>query len=347
MITIIESEDDFLQIADLWHKLDVSSARVSQTWEWCYWGWITTLRKDKGNRLWILKWHRDGVDDCVIFPFYIDNRGTLRFLMDMRANGTDCVCLPGHNRHWCYREAAEIILKEKRIKRVFLQRMVTNTEAFGYLSIFLKGASVYKDNAYSWLSVPKSEDFIAHHNQLKSKDKADLRAIRRKAAPKGIKIYSAGNGDSFPRDAVYEMRDSMIGGRRKNTSFLTDLTINFAEKLYESHYIDIVKLDDIGLNFIQTKGTRRLSWIFLYRDPHASTELYIKYLEQECRKSDFLFDFGIGVYDYKLGTFRPDTAATCAIALGKSKFDHLMLLKDMLLRMAKDYLKGHCGWKRR
>jgi len=352
MIEVLDTVEKLQKLEPIWRKLEENpQLRVAQTFAWAYHGWLTTLSKDPGNQLWVLRWHKDGLDDCVIFPFYIDAGGTLRFLMDPRNDGSDCVYLPGGDRHWCYREAAEMILKEPRIKAVFLQKMPSDSEAFGYLSILLTGATVYKDNAYSWLEVSKSDDFITNHGQLKSKDKADLRAIRRKAESCEIRVLSQATGDSFPRETILALRKAMVGTTRVSTAFLTDQTIDFAEAVYNAGYLEVVELvrggEVVGLNFLQRKGCRRLSWIFLYTDNRASTEMYVKYLSEACQKESFIFDFGIGVYSYKIGTFRPQTGVTCAIALGKTPWIHLQLVKGMLMRLAKDYLKGHLGWKKK
>ena len=349
MIDIVENVEQLVALKDVWRMLEQNPLlRLPQTYDWCYHGWQTTLSKSPKNCLWVLRWHRDGVDDCVIFPFYIDARGTLRFLMDPRNDTCDCVYLPGKDRHWCYREVAELILKEPRIKSVFLQKMRSESEAFNYLSVFLSGATVYKDNAYSWLRVPISDDFIAHHNQLKSKDKADLRAIRRKAASKVVRVLSSSRGNPFPRETVISLRSAMIGKTRATSAFLTDQTIDFAEAIYNAGCLEVVEMlsdgEVIGLNFLQRKGGRRLSWIFLYTDSRASTEMYVKYLSEECQKESFIFDFGVGVYSYKIGTFRPQTSVTCAIAMGKTPWQHLKFVKGMLARQVKDYLKGHLGW---
>ena len=55
---------------------------------------------------------------------------------------------------------------------------------------------------------------------------------------------------------------------------------------------------------------------------------------------DYLFDFGVGVYSYKIGTFRPKLGITVSLRYGKSNLQQFKALIMTNIRFVKDWAKA-------
>lgn len=344
MIDVIETLEGFDSLRPIWEGLEKNPIlRIFQTYAWCRAAWGKCMASEERNRLWILKWQQDGKDDVVIFPFYIDGKGVLRFIFDRDSDLLDTVYLPGGNRHICYIEAIEAILHNKSIKQIRLLKMAGESEALKYFSVLLRGAAVIKDHAFSWLQVEKTDDFVRSLTFMKSNDRNQLKAILRKSKGRDLKIYSARNGDLFPKEEIDGLANAAIASKRRDASFFPNSFIGFTKQLYELNVLDIASLyegcDCVGINFLLKHGGCVLSWIFINTDNKIPSELCIKYMSSMCVNKAFIFDFGVGAYTYKLRTFRPFVSPTFAILYGKTPFTHVKVLWSCMIRFIKDYGK--------
>lgn len=318
---------------------------VFQTSAWLRAAW-THLLADGKNRLWIAKWTEEKSDAFVLFPGYIDKKGCLRFVNDTHSDMGGCVVTPGANVHYAFKEIAEAIKEDERIKSVWLQKMPGGSAALDALGVFLKGAVIYRDNAYSWLESEKCDDFIVAQAQLKSKDKADLKAIRRKVEKDCTLEVLGGGADAYPEGVVKSLVEHMKKENRSDTFFPKGM-LEFTKDIFAAGLADIIILrragEVIALNFLLKRGESYLSWIFLYTDARSSSQMYVKYLTERAKAGSFSFNFGVGVYDYKIGSFRPKTKLTFALRYHKSflgKFSDLIVAN---LRFAKDVVKSRRG----
>ena len=345
MIDIITDVRSFEQLKKEWERIECNpELRIFQTYVWCRTAWDSCVSKENGVRLWILYWHQEGKDDTVIFPFYIDRQRRLRIIMDTHSDICDSVHGPSNiNRHWAYKEAAEIIRCEKSISSVFLQKMDGRSELLNYFSVLLPGCVVSRDNAFSWLVAEQSDSFIAGQKQFRRKDRDRLKAIARKKDGFDFKILSLSNGDTFPEGYVVDLRKTMIGWRRRDASFLTDHMINFIKEIYISGKCEIPVLVKDGcvsaLAFRLLKGNWISYWIVLYKEQRLTTELYLAYMMQKTQECGCVFDFGVGTYGYKLGVFRPKLGATFSLRYARNLFCHLLCLINANVRLLKDLFK--------
>lgn len=344
MIETIETEAGFDALEPEWRRIDeTNSVHVHQTFDWLRAGWDEQKTRAPGDRLWIVKW-TDGAD-VVIFPFCITQGGVLRFIFEMHTDNLGAVYAVRKNRCICYHELATAIRENKVIRRVCLHKIPLDNELVHYLPVLLKGSSVLKDNAYSWLDVPQAENVIASFAHMKSKDRADLKSIQRKSADKSVRVLSASRGDAFPKETLEGLVASMLTDGRRGEAFFSEALREFSERMFACGKIDIAVLLDkagqaVALNFLVKKGENCLSWIFLYSDPHASTELYVKLLGDLARKGACVFDFGVGAYDYKIGTFRPNVSPTLGVFWGRNYWQYSLAMKEALVRCLKDYVKS-------
>ena len=262
MIDIINTVEAFERLKPEWEALERNpSLRIFQTYAWCRTAWDCYVSKERSPRLWILRWHQDGKEDVVIFPFYIDGEGCLRFIMDTHSDVCDSVhsdkCA---NRHWAYKEASDKIRENTTIKSVFLQKMSGLGEALNYFSILLPGSVVSRDHAFSWLISERTNEFIAGQSQFKRKDRDRLKSILRASEHFDFRILSAKNHDQFPQNDIVALRKWMIGKSRADDAFISDNMVSFAKTLYEMGRIELSVLCDgdgiCALAFRLLKETR-------------------------------------------------------------------------------------------
>jgi hypothetical protein len=176
---------------------------------------------------------------------------------------------------------------------------------------------------------------------LKSKDRSRLNGINRK--PGILKIANDINGDVFPKEEILHLRERMLVSGRRECTFFSDEMLLFIQKMYEEGkceiallYIDAVA---VALAFRLLNGVRINYWIVLYEDKKAVTELYLKYMCEKSAERNYIFDFGVGAYAYKLSTFRPAVGITFSLNYSSQLLKQLHGLKDANVRLLKDILK--------
>lgn len=345
MIDIIETAEDLRLLKNAWERLEQNpNLRIFQTYAWCKTAWDKYLAKEQGNRLWILHWHQDDDDGAVIFPFYIDGKGCLRFIMDTHSDICDSVhSATTTNRHWAYKEAADEIVRNRDIKSVWLQKSTGASEALNYLSVLLPGAVVCRDNAFSWIIAPRAPSFAVTQDQLKHKERKKIKAIAKKSNDYAFAILSKKNGDIFPENAIKLLREEMIGWRRGNRMFFSDDMIHFVADLYDAGVCEIPILkNDLGvcaLAFRLLKEGHINFWVVLYNNPHLSTMLSIRYIEAKVQDAAYVYDFGVGAYTYKLETYRPFIGVTFSLHFAQSWVRRLFVWAQVNIRLLKDMLK--------
>ena len=199
MIRKVETIEALLGLKAQWDALveHNNEQRIFQTYDWCVVAWNEYLKHD-AKSLYVLVWQQENVDDSVIFPFYLDKSDSLRFIMDEHSDYCDCIYVSGRNHHLAYKEALAYILNDKMVKQISLHKMDGNSEVLNYFTALAPQAVVAKENTYSWIDVASSNDFAASQKQLRSKDKANVRAIRRKADKRILRVLHAKRGDAFP-----------------------------------------------------------------------------------------------------------------------------------------------------
>ena len=312
MIKRYSNLEDLAQLEPAWRGIEATKRqRIFQTYDWCRLGWVNCLSKTKSNKLYVLEWTQENVFGRVIFPFFVDEWGTLRFIMDCDSDVSDCIYDQGLNHHIAFKEALEYIVADRGIKQIHLEKMDADSEILNFWGASnMKRPTISPINAYSWIDVMATDDFAKSQPQLRSKDKANIRAIRRKADKYILQVLSYSKGHEYPVVAVNYIASHMRKQGIRDNTFFTGGFADFCRDLYKTGMADIIELVDsegrvVAINFILKEGRRRLSWVFLYTDAHASTELYVKYFYNLSEGENITFDFGSGGYEYKIGTFRP------------------------------------------
>lgn len=344
MIDVIDTLESLDAIKDIWQKLESNpNLRIQQTYLWNRTGWVLYNSKEPNARLRILKWYQEGRDTVVIFPFYIDGRGTLRFLMDAHSDILDAVYDAGVNLYYPFKEASDWIVANKEVKQVHFRQMYGVGEAFNYFGVLLPTPIIYRDHAFSWLESVATDNFIAEQKHLRQKDRSRLKALLKKSSGYEFKILAKSSGDEYPKEALLALRKYLLENTRRTIEFFPDTLIDFSNELFDKGVCEIpIFKDDNGIHalaFRLLKGDRINFWIFMYDDNRLPTELYVRYMMERAKDAAKIFDFGAGAYKYKLQTFCPKLGVTFSLRMAKSPWGQLIAVKDLLIRYAKDYLK--------
>ena len=345
MIDIIDTLEKFDALKDEWERIEQNpDMRIFQTYSWCRNAWDICVSKEKGARLWILRWHQDGKDDVVIFPFYIDGKGCLRFIMDRHSDVCNAVYEQKDiNRYWTYRDLADLILEEKAIKSVWFQKMRCDCEILDYLGAILKGAVVYRDNAYAYMKIYQGGDIKCSQEHMRSSDRKHWRQLLRKSEKYEFAVFAKSNGDLFPEEDIRRLTNEMVSSGSRGADFFTEETTMLMKAMYENGQCEIPVLKEnnkvITLEFRLLKNNYTLDWVFLSTNPNTGTEINVKYCTESAKSRTGIMDFGVGAYEYKILTTRPMLGVNMSLRFGKTAWEQIKCAIGMNLRFAKDYIK--------
>ena len=344
MIEIIDTLEKLDAQKSVWQRLERNTGmRVQQTFQWTRAGWLYFNSHEVGAKLQIVKWRRNNADEYVYFPFFLDGKRTLRFINDLHCDANNVVCRQDVNLHYAFLETIEWIKGNSDVRRVHLRQMPSGCAVIEYFAVLARGSIVYRDHGYSWLDVHKGvevHDYLVH---FKKKDRKKFQTLLRRAEDFNYRVYAQRTGDMFPRDMIGKLCDRMVSSGRRTAQYLDPKIFEFAEEMFNEGLLEVASLargEDVGIAaFRLIKDNRYLCWIVLNDDPQLPTLLHAKYIADKALQHDFIYDFGVGPYGYKLITFKPRPAPTFSLCMAKSPWGQLMGVKNMLIRYAKDYLK--------
>ena len=352
MIKRYSSLKELKTLEPRWRELEKAKGiRIFQSYDWCLLGWVNCLSKCHDNMLYVLEWSQENVKGGVIFPFFVDGFGSLRFIMDCDSDVSNCVYESGANHHIAFKEAWEYIVADKTIKQIHLEKMDAESEVLNFWgALSIRESNILPVNAYSWIELTATEDFAKSQPQLRSKDKANVRALRRKAEKYQLRVLSLSAGQKYPEEAVNYIASDMRGKGIREDTFLTGSFSEFCRDIYNNGMADILELvnhdgQPVAINFILNEAHRKLSWVLLYTDSHASTELYVKYFYNYTETDSLVFDFGSGSYEYKTGTFRPNMRLLFSLTMPLASRIKFRFLANSLFMDLKRIIKFCIGRK--
>ncbi len=330
MIETVQDSAGLESLAAEWNAL-AAGAHVCCSHAWCTAAWECVQGREKGCRLRVLRWTREGTDEAAIFPFFVDGSGTLRLLGDSFSDAGDALCRGATCRYWMFKEASDAVRDMPDVRRIHLMKLSGRSPLLDFWSAFWPTCVVYKAPPRTFVDVPRSDDAISALPGLKSKNRARLKALHREVSGMPFRVLSRACGDEFPSGLVERLRATMVASGRRRGDFLADDMTAFARRLFDEGVCEIPVLgDDDGSQALafQMVGSddgaaSSLSWINLDSDPKLLTGLYLRYIEEKSRVAGLRFDFGTGAYAYKLNTFRPEARANYTFRASKSIFGRL------------------------
>ena len=315
MIDVIETDAAFEALRDEWQALERNSAlRVFQTFVWNRNAWRAT----DGGSLFILRWHQDGRADTVIFPFWLDRRGNLRFIGDGFGDVFDCVYgADAANRHWAYKEAADALVADRRVRNVWLQKLGDTSEALRYFGVFLRGAIVFRDHVRGQVVTDRTDDFVGDLAGLRHRDRSRMHKVAAEFPGLVLRIER----DRFPRAEVEALRSFMVGKGWRAAGWLEPRLVDLAEAAFAAGRCEVAMLEDAegvqSLGFRLVKDGQADAWVCLYRDRRMTSALDVRYMQEKAKTGAWTFDLGVGDYNYKRQVFRPQPKVSFTLRSSK------------------------------
>ena len=314
-IRVVRDLDGFQELRPLWEAMVTSNpeARIFQTFEWNYQNWIIYHKELFPNdMLFIIHAVRDGHCEEAIFPFLL-RKGQLLFIGGVCADRCDVICRP-HSENWheFYSDVAKFIRESDEVKSVSLVKIPAESEILSYFGAYLPFAEIRKQYGYSFLHLHKADEVSESFVHLTSKERSYIRSLARKLKSSTFlyKNYSVSTGDRFPEKEIACLQKEMVEKQIRNTAANQDAVLHLMAELYKVGLCDVSTIcnshGEFELASYRLKnGTNYNFWMVLYRDRHLVTSSDVQYIAEALQKESCLFDWGLGTYSYKLGTFRP------------------------------------------
>ena len=346
MIKVFDTFAD--EVVSAWRRLeDFSDVSVFQSLVWCQSAWETLLAPTGKNRLYLMLWTGAGNESPVVMPTFLDRGGTLRFINDSNSDHGDAIYEHGVNRHYAFKEIVEAIKADCGISSVCLQKFQRESEALGYLGVFLGDSLIYRDHAYSCLDIPHAQDLASGQKHLCHDDRNRIASCQRKVASIPVAICSARAGLPFPEAQLVALRDAMMKNGWRRAEFLDANMMRFMRSIYERGICDVISMGDGDVPIAMAVRLRQRGkvhcWLMLYQNPKWNTYLNVRYFGHLAQEGDFMVDLGVGIYEYKMKPFRPKLECTFSLRWGRGLFAQIYAF----LRMNWRFIRVAWGCHRR
>ena len=357
-ITVIDNEEAFLDLRPEWDALVAANPklRVFQTFDWCFEGWIRCYAWRPGASLFIVRAVRENHEEKAIFPFWLDGKGRLAFLMGQFSDVCDAIYAQ-HDSNWhlFYNDVIEFLLRDKRVRSIALSHLEADSECLAYFGVLWPHARVTRMDAYSFLSLKRQQDFPEGLGFLSPSDRSRLRKLLAQSTTQTFQLFSRENNNSFPRAELLALRQRMCDEKLRVPAFFPLEAFEVVSHMYEVGLCEIEafvnadgSFEAAAFRLCNQQKSHINFWIMLYRNPRDTTLLSVRYMAEKLKERDSIFDFGTGAYSYKLGTFRPRVVHLFAVCDAPETLRWFVRDIEMLLRKyvkawlkRLGFLKGH------
>lgn len=272
-------------------------------------------------------------------PLYIDRQQTLRFIFDRHTDY--CSCIGNSMSFMMVKELVKLISDHPGIKKIELENLLPDDALLNGLKHFLgSGLIISCYNNHSFVALTADNIYF---NQLKSKEKSELKRVQKKNEQFLFRVFA--NGEVFPEQQILELRNQMISAKSRDSHFFNESFMKFSEALYKAGELEVFSKWNngrlISASMVLKNKSYRMVWIDLYADVqfiNLSAYIdYIQYLEQFPKTT---FSFGRGSYDYKAKNFQPTLQNLYNLRYSKSKWDFFFVnfytIKLFIKRLVKE-----------
>lgn len=346
-IKIVRTEEEFLALKPKWDSLVAKNPALTvfQTFEWNYSAWTFFYKRvHPGFKLFVVTSEWANHDAKVILPFYLNDDGCLEFIGWGLADVCSEVCAR-HTDNWhvFYDHILDEIESCGEVRGLNLSLMEADSEIFRYWGVLSKDVRISRVGGYSLVSLSRTEDFGAALTYLSKKDRKQIKALMRKNASRRYERISR-ETMAFPRAQIVRLRDDMCASGKRYYHFFRDEAIDLMEDMYGKGLCELAvfKSEDGEFEYagfrLLHNGHSNFSTA-LYKDKRDSTGNHVCYMADKLRMNDCVFDFGLGLYGYKLETFRPVVRHVFKLESRPKTLRNFMKEENALLKFyVKDWL---------
>lgn len=349
---IITNENQFQEIKSQWCELyeKLDNVTVFQSYEWNYQFWKNIHQEDK---LFIVVFFGKNINSLsAIFPLIVDKKRRLRFIGDIHSDYSDFLITNMEiiDQYDLFKTFQKIIHNENMIKSIELKNINFDNIYLGFMGFqFDYKQIVYQSNAYSYTTLKGDEEFFKSFSHFKSRQRSELKRIYKKNEKFTSHIY-----DNFktpiPIEKIKKLMLCMVDNSSRGEGFLDEKLLSTIETLYIKGYLlinEVNKNDNsIAMNFILYNRNKYIFWIDLYDDiKFINIYSYLKFMEHVCmdnKENENIFDFGRGLYNYKIKNFYPLIKPQVTFFYSKKNSIYIMYIMKLFLKLiVKNFYKNN------
>lgn len=330
-IEIVTTLEGFKALKPTWDELYAQNHhnRVFQSfcWNMAVWqGFHVKRRPDE--RLFIV--HARQAEDLpchAILPFCIDKRGCLH-LIGYGMSDVLSEIAPSHTDNWhgFYLQIIQFLQKCQEVKGIAFANLEDTSEILRFFGVYWEDCVVSKCDAISYFEAKESQNLAEAIPHLPSSSRSKIRKLSRRHSEYDFVIFSKEKGDDYPEAQLKQLRQFMIDGKMRVEAALPVEYIDTLKAVYEAGMCEIPCLVDRESGAFVYAAYRLLGmdnivfWVVLYRKTTFPSSVNAKYILAKLGGCPYTFDFGTGVYPYKLSNYLPHVQNLYALSIHPENF---------------------------
>ena len=324
-IRVIDTVEDFFSIKSTWESLwKHSRSTVFQSYSINVEAY-TQLLSHKTLQIILLEEKRS---IKAIFPCYIDNNKTLRFINDDHFDFCGPIISEGIVSNKIFKLFAKFVQDNKKVSQVLFKNLY-NAQVSSLLNYhFKKCKSLFSEVQHCLI------DNFNEWGHLTSSEKSELKRIKNKFSQATTTKLTA-----FPKEGLESLMNLMVKQGLRKQNFYNKTFIHWMNSIFDKGLMEVWRFEQDGqllsLYFHLVSKESRVVWIDFYDPkPYANIAHYICFLENLEEKS---ISLGRGTYGYKMNNFN-------AIPVDLYSFYHsknsIVFIISEIKRVCKSYIKS-------
>jgi len=327
-VKILKHSNELLEIKEVWDKLfNLGEYTVFQSFDYCYNSALTSdiyiiclFENDVLVELWPLE--------------IVKNR--LRFINDIHDDFCDILSSCNST------EVISFLEKEESLGRLSFRNLTKDALVLKKINS-IPFFDISKSINYSILNLENTNAFPANFNHFVYRQKRRLKRILKKYTANHSFIEVKSN--AFPYADIVLLRNKMLALKMRKNTFLDDSFLMLVESLYLSGKLIVSKIEIDGevvaLSLLFKSKNKYSFWVDLYNDLQMINLYHNVVVIKNCTfKSDAIFNFGRGAYNYKIQNFQPELFSLFEYNSFNSSFGKsIFTLKKRIINLARKTYK--------
>lgn len=346
-IDVITTIERFYALKPVWDNLYSRNRhnRVFQSFDWNMVVWEGFhMKRMPDESLFIIYAKQEGSRPReVILPCSIDKRGCLRLIGHGMTDVLSEIS-PPHTDNWhdFYLQIVRFLQANSLIKSILFFNLEDTSELLRYFGVYWKDAVILKCDAISFFQAKQSENIAEAIPHLLSTERSNIKRLAKKWQEYDFVIYSKKEGREYPLSQLTALRRWMIEHRLRVSAAIPVEYIAVMNRLYDMHKCEISCLVDKRDGSFVYAAYRLLGcenvvfWVIFYKDCSMTACGDARYILEKMKYAPLIFDFGTGVYPYKLSNFLPQVQFLYSVSVHPMTAVNLVLDLYWLIRR---YLK--------
>jgi hypothetical protein len=335
---ILESPEEMSQWEQQWEafRKEVGGTEF-QSFYYNFFSWDCFQQGDKKKlHVFIVFTNTKRNQIASILPFYLDSKDILRFINDKHSDFCDILCKKG--RHYdVLKEFGTFIVSNNKIKGIAFENIPSSSPTAGLLKFYLGSRCFVISNVqYSTIFLPQGNEFFSKFDWLKSSRRSELKRIYKKSTPYEFELYNK-ELKPLPLDEIKRLKAEMVSSGLRNKNFLKDDFLGLIQNLYAKGALLVMeaKKDDktVALSFCLTWENSTMVWIDLYENiQYINLMNYLKTMEKLSESQNVSFNFGRGIYAYKVKNFQPTISSLLSVEYYKKPAHSFLSMNKYIIK---------------